>query len=141
MRDSITELVCAIAETDARPQIIIETDNLAIPRSVRYAFEPTLALLATLGIASPAFVATQRNDHALICVGMIPALSRGINLSDHAVEINDLTGRLLGEALPAVHLAHRDLARSQQGPEQYRGSLHCPRRFQHARLRASRYSR
>jgi hypothetical protein len=50
---------------------------------------------------------------------MIPALSRGINLSDHAVEINDLTGRLLGEALPAVHLAHRDLARSQQGPEQY----------------------
>src|ERR1700732_1846780 len=31
--------------------------------------------------------------------------------------------RLLGEALPTVRLAHRDLARSQQGPEQHRGSF------------------
>jgi transposase len=28
-----------------------------------------------------------------------------------------LIGRLLGEALPTVHLAHRDLVRSQQGPD------------------------
>jgi hypothetical protein len=34
-----------------------------------------------------------------------------------------LTGRLLGEALPTVYLAHRDLARSQQGPERHRGSF------------------
>jgi hypothetical protein len=33
-------------------------------------------------------------------------------------EVNDLIGRLLGEALPTVHFAHRDLARSQQSPEQ-----------------------
>ena len=39
-----------------------------------------------------------------------------------------MIGRLLGEALPTVHLAHRDLARSQQGPEQHRFSL---RRGQH----------
>src|ERR1700738_4777111 len=38
-------------------------------------------------------------------------------------EVNDLIGRLLGEASPAVHLAHRDLARSQQSPEQHRGSF------------------
>src|SRR5437762_1118363 len=38
-------------------------------------------------------------------------------------EVNDLIGRLLGEASPAVHLAHRDLARSRQSPEQHRGSF------------------
>ena len=38
-------------------------------------------------------------------------------------EVNDLIGRLLGEASPAVRLAHRDLARSQQSPKQHRGSF------------------
>ena len=38
-------------------------------------------------------------------------------------EVNDLIGRLLGEALPTVHFAHCDLARSQQSPEQHRGSF------------------
>jgi hypothetical protein len=39
-----------------------------------------------------------------------------------------LIGRLLGEALPAVHLAHRDLAGNQQSPKQhgrgFRGRQH-----------------
>ena len=31
--------------------------------------------------------------------------------------------RLFAEALPTVHFAHRNLARSQQSPEQHRGSF------------------
>src|SRR4051794_15860087 len=39
-------------------------------------------------------------------------------------EVNwDLAGGLLGEALPSVDLAHGDLARREQGPEQHRCCL------------------
>src|ERR1700736_5615089 len=38
-------------------------------------------------------------------------------------EVNDLIGWLFGEARLNVHLARRDLARSQPGPEQHRGSF------------------
>jgi hypothetical protein len=38
-------------------------------------------------------------------------------------EVNDLIARLLGETLPTVCLAHRNLARGQQSPEQHGGGF------------------
>jgi hypothetical protein len=37
-------------------------------------------------------------------------------------EVKDLIARLFGEALPTIRLARRDLARSEQCPEQYGGA-------------------
>jgi hypothetical protein len=39
------------------------------------------------------------------------------------VDVNDLIGRLSGEALPALRLVHRDLASSQQSPQPHRGGF------------------
>src|SRR5271170_2525471 len=38
-------------------------------------------------------------------------------------EVNNLIGRLLGEALPTIDLAHHDLPRGQQCPEEHRRGL------------------
>jgi hypothetical protein len=53
------------------------------------------------------------------------AISSTLRLSDQAARLIDGLG---GEGLPAIDLAHVDLAGSEQSPEQHRGGV---RRWQH----------
>jgi hypothetical protein len=73
-------------------------------------------------VRPPRIVARRRRlGSVAICVGIeFGAISSMARFSRSCGAVNHLIGRFFSEALPAVHLTHRDLTRSQQSPEQHR---------------------
>src|SRR5271166_6895260 len=59
-----------------------------------------------------------------LCWNCLDGVSGGMRVIESGSEVNRcLFSRLLGEALPSIDLAHGDLSRSKQGPEQHRRRL------------------